>query len=122
MPTGGIRSKPSQCIIVPSQIYNIEGPQSIAQLVERRELGNLSFADSYRGRISCPHAEVSAGGQKISALELCDRKLIGARYFARDYEAALCPIDHNKESRSPRDDGNHGTYTSSMGRAQLFWM
>ncbi|CAN0863794.1 Subtilisin-like protease SBT1.7 [Linum grandiflorum] len=33
----------------------------------------------------------------------CNRKLIGARFFARGYE----------ESRSPRDDDGHGTHTST---------
>ncbi|CAN0863804.1 Subtilisin-like protease SBT1.7 [Linum grandiflorum] len=35
----------------------------------------------------------------------CNRKLIGARFFARGYEAT--------ESRSPRDDDGHGTHTST---------
>ncbi|KAL0377868.1 UNVERIFIED_CONTAM: Subtilisin-like protease SBT1.7 [Sesamum radiatum] len=43
----------------------------------------------------------------------CNRKLVGARYFARGYEATLGPIDESKESRSPRDDDGHGTHTSS---------
>ncbi|CAN0863808.1 Subtilisin-like protease SBT1.7 [Linum grandiflorum] len=36
----------------------------------------------------------------------CNRKLIGARFFARGYEATI-------ESRSPRDDDGHGTHTST---------
>ncbi|CAN0917946.1 Subtilisin-like protease SBT1.7 [Linum grandiflorum] len=35
----------------------------------------------------------------------CNRKLIGARFFAKGYEAT--------ESRSPRDDDGHGTHTST---------
>ncbi|KAJ6930231.1 hypothetical protein NC652_013922 [Populus alba x Populus x berolinensis] len=35
----------------------------------------------------------------------CNRKLIGARFFAR--------VDESKESKSPRDDDGHGTHTSS---------
>ncbi|CAF2143894.1 unnamed protein product [Brassica rapa] len=43
---------------------------------------------------------------------LCNRKLIGARFFARGYEATMGPVDESKESRSPRDDDGHGTHTS----------
>ncbi|KAL4568759.1 hypothetical protein LXL04_024374 [Taraxacum kok-saghyz] len=43
----------------------------------------------------------------------CNRKLIGARFFAKGYEATLGPIDESKENRSPRDDDGHGTHTST---------
>lgn len=39
----------------------------------------------------------------------CNRKLIGARFFNRGYEAAMGPMDASRESRSPRDDDGHGT-------------
>ncbi|MED6198850.1 hypothetical protein PIB30_070417 [Stylosanthes scabra] len=41
----------------------------------------------------------------------CNRKLVGARFFAKGYEAALGPIDGKTESRSPRDDDGHGSHT-----------
>uniref|UniRef100_A0A0D9VW96 Subtilisin-like protease n=1 Tax=Leersia perrieri TaxID=77586 RepID=A0A0D9VW96_9ORYZ len=43
----------------------------------------------------------------------CNRKLVGARFFNRGYEAAMGPMDTSRESRSPRDDDGHGTHTSS---------
>ncbi|KAL6599624.1 hypothetical protein ACP70R_045761 [Stipagrostis hirtigluma subsp. patula] len=43
----------------------------------------------------------------------CNRKLVGARYFNKGYEAAMGPMDTGRESRSPRDDDGHGTHTSS---------
>ncbi|KAG9440220.1 hypothetical protein H6P81_020385 [Aristolochia fimbriata] len=45
---------------------------------------------------------------------LCNRKLVGARYFAAGYEASLGrEVDESKESKSPRDDDGHGTHTST---------
>ncbi|KAK2985640.1 hypothetical protein RJ640_006903 [Escallonia rubra] len=43
----------------------------------------------------------------------CNRKLIGARFFSKAYEAARGPIDGKTESKSPRDDDGHGTHTST---------
>ncbi|XP_048131509.1 subtilisin-like protease SBT1.7 [Rhodamnia argentea] len=43
----------------------------------------------------------------------CNRKLIGARFFSKGYEATMGPIDVSKESKSPRDDDGHGTHTAS---------
>lgn len=43
----------------------------------------------------------------------CNKKLIGARYFSRAYEAAYGSIDEKTESKSPMDDDGHGTHTST---------
>ncbi|KAL8230952.1 hypothetical protein R6Q57_000730 [Mikania cordata] len=50
----------------------------------------------------------------------CNRKLIGARYFLKGYEASLNgTFDENLESRSPVDDNGHGTHcaTTAVGSA-----
>ncbi|KAD4888609.1 hypothetical protein E3N88_20682 [Mikania micrantha] len=50
----------------------------------------------------------------------CNRKLIGARYFLKGYEAFLNgTFDENLESRSPVDDDGHGTHcaTTAVGSA-----
>ncbi|XP_028764182.1 subtilisin-like protease SBT1.7 [Neltuma alba] len=43
----------------------------------------------------------------------CNKKLIGARYFANGYEAAMGPVNETQESKSPRDDDGHGTHTAT---------
>ncbi|CAI9755188.1 unnamed protein product [Fraxinus pennsylvanica] len=43
----------------------------------------------------------------------CNRKLIGARYYLKSYEANFGPLDHRLDFRSPRDKNGHGTHTSS---------
>ncbi|KAK7410080.1 hypothetical protein VNO78_00579 [Psophocarpus tetragonolobus] len=43
----------------------------------------------------------------------CNRKLVGARFFSKGYEAAFGPIDEKTESKSPRDDDGHGSHTST---------
>ncbi|XP_011102273.1 subtilisin-like protease SBT5.6 [Sesamum indicum] len=43
----------------------------------------------------------------------CNRKLVGARYYLKSYEANFGPLDPKLDFRSPRDINGHGTHTSS---------
>ncbi|XP_015065290.1 subtilisin-like protease SBT5.6 [Solanum pennellii] len=42
----------------------------------------------------------------------CNRKLIGARYYLKGYEAAVGPLNETRDFRSPRDVDGHGTHTA----------
>lgn len=71
-----------------------------------------SFNDAGIGPVPSSWRGACEAGTDFTASN-CNRKLIGARFFARGYEATLGPIDEKKESRSPRDDDGHGTHTAS---------
>ncbi|MFS8021282.1 putative peptidase S8/S53 domain superfamily [Helianthus anomalus] len=42
-----------------------------------------------------------------------DRKLTGARYYLKGYEARYGPLNTTTDSPSPRDMDKHGTHTAS---------
>lgn len=71
-----------------------------------------SFHDAGMGPIPGSWKGACDSGTNFNASS-CNRKLIGARFFSKGYEAALGPVDETRESRSPRDDDGHGTHTSS---------
>ncbi|XP_022768675.1 subtilisin-like protease SBT1.7 [Durio zibethinus] len=71
-----------------------------------------SFDDSELGPVPSGWKGVCEVGRNFSASS-CNRKLIGARFFSKGYEASFGPIDESRESKSPRDDDGHGTHTAT---------
>ncbi|KAL0827951.1 hypothetical protein Bca101_051629 [Brassica carinata] len=77
-----------------------------------------SFSDVGLGPVASTWRGGCEAGTNFTA-SLCNRKLIGARFFTRGYEATMGPVDESKESRSPRDDDGHGTHTSSTAAGSV---
>ncbi|PKI42616.1 hypothetical protein CRG98_036998 [Punica granatum] len=71
-----------------------------------------SFDDSGLGPIPSRWKGACEEGNNFNS-NSCNRKLVGARYFSKGYEAAMGPINESMESKSPRDDDGHGTHTST---------
>lgn len=71
-----------------------------------------SFDDTGLGPVPSSWKGTCEGGKSFLTSN-CNRKLIGARFFSKGYEAVQGPIDESKESKSPRDDDGHGTHTST---------
>ncbi|CAK7347457.1 unnamed protein product [Dovyalis caffra] len=84
-----------------------------------------SFDDTGLGPIPSTWKGTCEVGKNFNSSS-CNRKLIGARFFSKGYEAAFGPIDETMESNSPRDDDGHGTHTittaagSAVAEASLF--
>ncbi|XP_028796360.1 subtilisin-like protease SBT1.7 [Neltuma alba] len=77
-----------------------------------------SFDDAGLGPIPSTWKGECETGTNFTASS-CNRKLIGARYFSKGYEATLGPIDETRESKSPRDDDGHGTHTASTAAGSV---
>ena len=69
-----------------------------------------SFDDTGLGPVPSKWKGTCESGTNFTASN-SNRKLIGARFFSKGYEAAVGPIDTSKESKSPRGDDGHGTHT-----------
>jgi len=73
-----------------------------------------SFDDTGMGPVPSRWKGICQTGTNFSAAQ-CNRKLIGARYFIKGYEAANGPLNISAtgEFLSPRDKDGHGTHTLS---------
>ncbi|MQM22390.1 hypothetical protein Taro_055442 [Colocasia esculenta] len=72
-----------------------------------------SYDDTGFGPVPATWKGACEEGKDFKAATACNRKLIGARFFCKGYEASMGPVDESRESRSPRDGDGHGTHTSS---------
>ncbi|XP_009112378.2 subtilisin-like protease SBT1.7 [Brassica rapa] len=77
-----------------------------------------SFSDEGYGPVPSTWKGECETGTNFTA-SLCNRKLIGARFFVTGYEKINGPVDESKESRSPRDDDGHGTHTASTAAGSV---
>ncbi|KAL2243158.1 subtilisin-like protease SBT1.5 [Sesamum indicum] len=72
-----------------------------------------SFNDRNLGPAPAKWKGECVAGENFPA-SLCNRKLIGARYFCNGYEATNGKMNETNEFRSPRDSDGHGTHTASI--------
>ncbi|CAJ1929387.1 unnamed protein product [Sphenostylis stenocarpa] len=71
-----------------------------------------SFDDTGLGPIPTSWKGTCESGDNFTAAN-CNKKLIGARFFLKGYEASVGPLNATKQFRSPRDADGHGTHTAS---------
>ena len=73
---------------------------------------SASFSDRGMGPIPARWKGACVPGTKFTTKN-CNKKLIGARYYFKGYEAENGPLNETVEIRSARDNEGHGTHTSS---------
>ncbi|XP_068658835.1 subtilisin-like protease SBT5.6 [Aristolochia californica] len=71
-----------------------------------------SFSDEGMGPVPKSWRGICQEGDSFNTSH-CNRKLIGARYYLKAYEANYGHLNTTNEYRSPRDHDGHGTHTSS---------
>ncbi|GLJ34946.1 hypothetical protein SUGI_0703190 [Cryptomeria japonica] len=74
-----------------------------------------SFKDDGMPPIPSTWRGFCEGGDAFNSSH-CNKKLIGARYYLKGYEASYGPLNvtATPDYRSPRDKSGHGTHTSSI--------
>lgn len=73
---------------------------------------SASFSDHGMGPIPARWKGACVPGTKFTTKN-CNKKLIGARYYFKGYEAIFGPLNETVEIKSARDTEGHGTHTSS---------
>ncbi|CAA2997276.1 subtilisin-like protease [Olea europaea subsp. europaea] len=71
-----------------------------------------SFSDEGMGPYPPSWKGICQSGDAFSSSN-CNKKIIGARYYIKGYEAHYGPINGTLDYRSPRDKDGHGTHTAS---------
>ncbi|XP_010273518.1 PREDICTED: subtilisin-like protease SBT5.6 [Nelumbo nucifera] len=75
---------------------------------------STSFSDEGMGPIPKSWKGICQAGDAFNSSH-CNRKLIGARYYLKGYEAYYdAPLNTSTDYRSPRDKDGHGSHTSSI--------
>ncbi|KAF8769398.1 hypothetical protein HU200_006589 [Digitaria exilis] len=72
-----------------------------------------SFHDRGLGPVPSRWRGVCASGPSFPPTS-CNRKLVGARFFSKGYEATSGRMNESAEVRSPLDTDGHGTHTASI--------
>ncbi|XP_038683656.1 subtilisin-like protease SBT1.1 [Tripterygium wilfordii] len=73
---------------------------------------HISFQDSGMSAVPSRWKGTCENGTMFSSSN-CNKKLIGARYFYKGYEASYGRINGTNEFLSPRDANGHGTHTAA---------
>ncbi|CAL5012814.1 unnamed protein product [Urochloa decumbens] len=72
-----------------------------------------SFHDGGLGPVPSRWRGTCASGPGFPSTS-CNRKLVGARFFSKGYEATSGRMNESAEVRSPLDTDGHGTHTASI--------
>ncbi|GER41211.1 subtilisin-like serine endopeptidase family protein, partial [Striga asiatica] len=82
------------------------GEDVVVGVIDSEELDTRPIPKSFKGKC--------VAGQNFDPRKVCNRKLIGARYYLAGFERRFWPINNKtREYRSARDSVGHGTHTAS---------
>ncbi|KAG9455068.1 hypothetical protein H6P81_007972 [Aristolochia fimbriata] len=81
---------------------------------------SASFNDKGMGPVPKRFRGKCVGGENFTMAD-CNRKIIGARYYYKGFEAENGPLESNGGAffRSPRDADGHGTHTASTAAGSV---